>query len=127
MAELKLVVGHKGNTKQFTLNEEQARSLRGLKIGQTFKGDQVGLPGYELEVRGGTDADGFPMRRDLAGTGRKKLLLTGKPGYKPKEKGVRRRKTVRGNTVESDIAQLNTRVVKAGSKKLEELAGNGDE
>lgn len=127
MAELKLVVGHKGNTRQFTLTEEQVRPLRGLRIGQTFKGDAVGLPGYELEIRGGTDANGFPMRPDLSGTGRKRLLLTDRPGYKPKEKGIRRRKTVRGNAVDADIAQLNVKVVKAGKKKLEELTKKAEE
>ncbi len=121
MVEMRLVVSHKGKTHQVTLTEEQSRKLRGLKIGDSFKGDDFGLPGYELQVRGGTDKDGFPMRADLQGAVRKRLLLASGPGYKPREKGVRRRKMIRGNTVDLDIAQLNVAVIKAGKKSLEEI------
>jgi len=122
MVEMRLVIGTKsGKTYQLTLTEEQARALVGLKIGDRFKGEIVGLPGYEFEIRGGTDKDGFPMRGDLPGTRRERLLLASGPGYRPREKGVRRRKMIRGNTVELDIAQLNVKVVKEGKKKIEEF------
>ena len=122
MVEMRLVIGTKsGKTYQIVLSEEQARNLVGLKIGDRFKGELVGLPGYEFEIRGGTDKDGFPMRGDLQGTIRKRLLLAQGPGYRPKEKGVRRRKMIRGNTVDLDIAQLNVKVVKEGKKSLEEI------
>ena len=118
---MRLVVGHKGKTKQLALTEDQSRKLKGLKIGEEFKGDDFGLPGYELQVRGGTDKDGFPMRKDLQGVLRKRLLLSSGVGYKPKEKGIRRRKMVRGNTVDLDIAQLNVSVVKAGKKSMDDI------
>ena len=121
MVGMRLVVGHKGKSKQLALTEDQSKKLRGLKIGDSFKGDDFGLPGYELQIRGGTDKDGFPMRTDLRGAVRKRLLLSGGTGYRPKEKGVRRRKMIRGSTVEIDIAQLNAAVVKAGKKSLEEI------
>ena len=121
MVELRLVISHQGKTRQLKLDEAQAKGLHGLKIGSKFKGDGFGLPGYELEITGGTDKDGFPMRSDLQGTVRKRLLLASGPGYRPEERGIRRRKMIRGNTVADDIAQLNARVVKEGSKKWEEL------
>ena len=122
MVEMRVVIGtESGKTYQITLNEESAGKLVGLKIGDVFKGELIGLPGYELEIRGGTDKDGFPMRKDLPGTVRKRLLLASGPGYKPREKGVRRRKMIRGNTVDVDIAQLNVKVVKKGKKSIEEL------
>ncbi len=124
MVEMKVVIGTKsGKAYQITLTEEQAKALVGLKIGDKFNGELIGLPGYELEITGGTDKDGFPMRPDLPGTGRARLLLSSGPGYVPREKGVRRRKMVRGNTVALDIAQLNVKVVKEGSKPIEELLG----
>lgn len=121
MVEMRLVVSQAGKTRQLALTEDQSKKLRGMKIGDSFKGDDFGLPGYKLQIRGGSDKDGFPMRVDLRGAVRKKLLLSGGTGYKPKEKGVRRRKMVRGNTVEMDIAQLNVSVVKAGNKPLDAI------
>lgn len=121
MADMRLVVSHKQVSRQLTLTGEQSRKLRGRKIGDHFQGDSFGLPGYTLEIRGGTDKDGFPMRNDLQGSIRKRLLLSSGPGYKPKEKGVRRRKMIRGRNVDTDIAQLNAVVIKEGKKPLGEL------
>lgn len=122
MADMRLVIGSKdGKTRQLVLDEGQAKLVRGLRIGDKLKGELVGLAGYELEVKGGTDSDGFPMRRDLPGTTRKQILLASGPGYKPKQKGIKRRKMIRGNTVDTDIAQLNVFVTKKGSKSLDDL------
>ena len=55
-----------------------------------------------------------------------KSLLSGGIGFKPSRKGQRRRKTVRGNTISDDIVQINTIVVKKGSKSIEDLL-NSDE
>jgi len=107
--------------------ERDAEFLYGKKIGDKFDGSLIGLPGYVLEITGGTDKDGFPMRPDLEGTVRKKLLLASGPGYRPKRKGVRKRKTVRGNTIAEDIAQINCKVVAYGDKPLEELLGKKEE
>lgn len=110
--------------------EKDASFLYGKKIGDKFEGSLIGLAGYVLEITGGTDKDGFPMRADLEGTIRKKLLLSGGPGYRQRRKGVRRRKMVRGNTIAEDIAQINCKVIAYGDKPLEELLGkkeNGKE
>ena len=121
MVDMRLVVSHNQKTKQLTLSDEQARKLRGRKIGEHFKGDGFGLPGYVLEIRGGTDKDGFPMRGDLHGSVRKRLLLSSGPGYKPKKLGIRKRKMIRGATIDTDISQLNVIVIKEGKKPVEEL------
>ena len=42
-------------------------------------------------------------------------------------KGVKRRKTVRGNTIAEDIVQINTVVVSAGSKPIAEILGADEE
>jgi hypothetical protein len=81
------------------------------------------LEGYEIEVTGGSDKDGFPMRPDVEGPGRKKIILTAPPGYHPEHRGKRKRKTVRGNTISLDISQVNIKVVKAGKKKLADIMG----
>ncbi len=52
------------------------------------------------------------MLKTLPGGVKKALLLSGPPGFHPKNKGERRRKYVRGNTITEDIVQINTKLVK---------------
>ena len=72
--------------------------------------------------------------KEVEGIGLKKLLLSyekamkKRPKYetkrkrtKNKPKGLRLRKTVRGNTISQDIVQVNLKVLKEGSKKLSEI------
>ncbi|HDM67156.1 MAG TPA: 30S ribosomal protein S6e, partial [Thermoplasmatales archaeon] len=81
----------------------------------------VSLPGYKLEITGGTDKDGFPMRRDLPGMRRRRLLLTKSQGFKPKKKGLRKKKSVHGNTISQNIVQINMKITKYSSRPIEEL------
>ena len=97
--------------------------LLGRKIGEKVKGDFLGLHGYEFEVTGGSDKQGFPMRPGVLGIGRKNVLLTGGPGFHPTEKGERRRKLVRGNTLSEEIVQVNMKVVTHGKDSLAKLFG----
>ncbi len=103
--------------------DETGSGLAGKKLGETVTGDFLGLTGYELQITGGSDKDGFPMRRDMEGIGRKKALLSSGPGFHPKIKGQRKRKSIRGNTVSAQIAQINMKIVKHGEKSVEELLG----
>ena len=107
--------------------EVESKGLIGLKIGEKFDGGVIGLEGYKLQITGGSDKDGFPMVPYVEGTVRKKLLLTGPPGYRPREKGERRRKYVRGNTLSEDIVQVNTKIIEYGKKSLEEFFGGEEE
>jgi small subunit ribosomal protein S6e len=126
---MKLVVANpkNGKTMQKELEENQAKTLYGKKIYEVVKGESLGLTGYELQITGGSDKQGFPMRSDLRGTGRKKIMISSGPGFHPKTKGERRRKSVRGNTVSAETAQLNMQVVKEGAKSLEKTLGKEEE
>ena len=115
--EVKIVVSEKGKSKTFELKSPDAEKLIGLKIGDTFNGELIGLAGKKLKITGGSDKDGFPMVDYLEGTKRYKILLSEGPGFKPKRKGERRRKSVRGDTIDEDIAQLN--VIVLGEKNKE--------
>lgn len=119
----KVVVGNPETGKSCSVEarDPAARGLVGLRIGDKFDGDIVGLPGYELQITGGSDKDGFPMRADVSGSGRKSILLAAGPGFSPRRKGGRRRKGVRGSRISDAIVQVNTKVVKRGEKPLEEL------
>ncbi len=96
----------------------------GKRIKDKINGDDLGLKGYELEITGGSDNAGFPMRYDLSGTGRKKIkILSGTGLRKLPKRGINVRKTVKGNTISNDIVQVNLKIIKDGSKKVEEIFG----
>lgn len=103
--------------------EADAQMYMNKKIGETISGDMLGLKGYELEITGGSDKSGFPMRRDLTSLGRKRPLVVSGVGAKFKEKGVKQRKSVHGNHVDEDITQLNLKIVKPGKESIEKALG----
>lgn len=124
MVEFKVVISDPktGKAYQKVVSGANANKLIEKQIGDIINGTLVDLPpDYELQITGGSDKDGFPMRPDLPGTGRKRILLSGGVGYNPKEKGVRKRKTVRGRVISADIVQINMKVVKHGKIPLEEF------
>lgn len=97
----------------------------GLKIGDKINGELLDLPGYEFEITGGSDFAGFPMKKGIT-SARKRILVSGKTtGIKRKlKKGEKRRITVAGEIIHEKTAQVNLKVIKEGSKKLDELLGN---
>lgn len=124
MPNFKVVVSDPKSRKAYQKEVDQGQSgLIGKKIGEKVSGNNLGLSDYELELTGGSDKEGFPMRKDVEGTARKKVLLANAPGFHAKIQGQRKRKSVRGNTISPDISQINAKVVKAGAKTLDELIG----
>jgi len=99
----------------------------GKRIGDVVDADILGLGGYVLEITGGSDKEGMPMRKDVSGTVRKRILITSPPGYRPKEKGKRRRKSVRGNEISSEISQINVQIKEYGRKSIEKLLVKAEE
>lgn len=123
----KVVISEKEKSLQMELDAAKSKKLVGLSIGEEFDGSLIGLKGYKLKITGGSDKNGFPMRKDITGPRRIRSLLSGGVGYKPQRKGVRRRKTIRGNTVSDDIVQINTVVTQAGAKSLEEISNPSED
>ncbi len=119
----KVVVADSESGKSYKLEarEPEARRLIGMNIGDKFGGDIVGLPNYEVQITGGTDRDGFPMRPDVMGSGRSSVLLAKGAGFNPRRSGERRRKMVRGAKVSETIVQLNVMIIKRGEKAIEEI------
>ena len=122
MVEFKAVIGDvkSGKTYTTTVTGQHANRLLGMKIGDEFDGLFVSLPGFKLKITGGSDKDGFPMRGDLPGQPRKRILLSGGIGFHPNMKGQRRRKYVRGNTLSADIVQVNMTVTSHGPRTIKE-------
>jgi small subunit ribosomal protein S6e len=117
----KLIVSQGENSHQLEVEADASKKLIGMKIGEEFDAAPMGLAGYTLCITGGSDKNGFPMKKDVEGPRRIKSLLSGGVGFEPRRKGQRRRKTVRGNTISDDIVQINTIVTKKGSKSIEDL------
>ncbi|MBI4139737.1 30S ribosomal protein S6e [Candidatus Woesearchaeota archaeon] len=111
----KIVIGYKGKALQ---QEAELGQLVGRKIGDKVEGSIIGHEGYEFEITGGSDHCGFPMRKDVEGTNRKRILAVQGVGLNKIKKGIRVRKTVAGNTIHEKIAQVNLKTVKEGSKPL---------
>ncbi|MDY6958607.1 MAG: 30S ribosomal protein S6e [Halobacteriota archaeon] len=107
-----------GKAYQAEVTGAKVGSLSGKKIGDNFDGKVVGLAGYELIITGGTDKSGFPMRKDIPGPAKRNVLVTGGTGYHPITNGRRKRKTIAGNEISSNTAQVNTKVTKYGQKAL---------
>jgi len=121
---MKLVISNKnGKSYQIEIDKNKSKALYGLTIGKEFDGGLVNLTGYKLKVTGGSDTEGFPMRGDVHGPERKRIFISSGTGIRKKKKGLRKKKTVRGNTVSESIAQMNTIITKEGEKTIEELLG----
>ncbi len=114
-----------GKAHNIELDETKAKVLLGRKVGEKVSGKELGLTGYEMKITGGSDRDGTPIRRDVHGSGRTRALLGQGQGYRQKEKGIIKRKLVRGNMVTGDIVQVNAVVVKKGKTALDKLLAAG--
>lgn len=128
MADFQVVVGdpEEGTTHSFDVDGQDANRFIGRSLGETVDGDAVGLSGYELELTGGSDTSGRPMREDVAGTSTKAVLLEGGVGFEPSVDGERKRVTVRGAEVSDDTRQINAKIVSRGEQSIEDILG-GDE
>ena len=96
----------------------------GKKVGEIVALDAIGLTGFEGVVTGGSDKQGFPMNRSVPGAARKKILTSSAVGFKPTHKGERKRVSVRGNTISAENAQVNLKITKEGSVKVEDVLGS---
>ncbi len=109
MAKLQLIISDPGNgsCKKIEVEGAQAQTFIGRKIGEMLNGSVAGTSGIRLMIKGGSDKDGTPMRPDVHGAVKTSILLSKGVGLRNKEKGIRIRKLIRGNTVTEDIIQLN--------------------
>jgi small subunit ribosomal protein S6e len=123
MAEFTVAVSdpETGLTHQVDVSDQDANRFIGRELGEEVEGSAVGLDGYALELTGGSDDAGRPMREDVKGTALKAVLLTGGTGFKPEKDGERKRVTVRGREVSDATRQINAKIVEQGNGDVEEL------
>lgn len=112
-----------GKAYQVELKDAGANRVLGHRIGDKIDGAVLGLPGYSVVVTGGSDREGFPMRADLPGSKRRRLLVASGIGYHPTAEGKKKRKSIHGRDISADVGQINVKIVEPGSKPVEELLG----
>lgn len=123
MADFKVVVNDvkTGRSYNIAVTGHHADSLKGVSIGEVVDGVFVGLPEYKLQITGGSDRNGTPMRGDLPGNKRVKLLLSDSLGFHEVYQGERKRVTIHGKTISDAIVQINMKVVEYGPQTIEEI------
>ncbi len=121
MVEYKLVISDGAASLARTVGDPHSAGFLGKRIGETVGGDLFGATGYTFRITGGTDRSGFPLRPDVPG-GRQVRLYVGEGfGFHAPRRGMRKRRTFRGNTVSEDTVQINLVVAQKGAKPLAEL------
>ena len=116
----KINISDKGKTLKI---ESESEVIVGKKIGETIQGKDISpdLEGYELEITGTSDLSGFPGQKGLEGAGYHRKLLTKGFSMHDKKKGLRLKKTLRGEEISVKTHQINTIVKKQGSKDFNSL------
>ena len=117
----KINVSDKGKTIKL---ESENENLIGKKIGEAINGNDISeeLHGYELEITGTSDISGIPGQKGLEGASYHKKLLTFGHGMKDRRKGMRLKKTLRGEEISPKTIQINAIVKKHGNKKFNEFS-----
>jgi len=118
LAKFKIIISdpETGTSKTVEIEETRAVPLIGRRMGEIVDGSIVELPGHKLQITGGSDKDGFPMRPNVHGGVRRRVILGGGVGFNPKAEGERQRKTVRGNVITDEIVQVNMKIVEKPKK-----------
>ncbi len=113
MAKFKVIVSDpmSGASKVLELEEARASPFISKKLGETLDGAVVDLPAHKIQLMGGSDKDGVPMRSNVHGGVRRAVVLSGGAGFKAKENGMRKRKVVRGDIITDEIVQINVKIV----------------
>ena len=122
MAKFKVIVSdpQEGTSKVVELEEARAAPFIGRRVGETIDGSIVDLPAHKVQILGGSDKDGVPIRGNVHGGVHRNVVLSGGAGFSPKKKGERKRKTVRGNTITDEIVQINMKIVEKPAAKSSE-------
>jgi small subunit ribosomal protein S6e len=121
---MKLNISYPASGCQKLIDIDDEKKLRGFydkrisaEVGADCIGDE--WKGYVVRISGGNDKQGFPMMQGVLTNGRVRLLLRkGHKCFRPRRDGDRRRKSVRGCIVDSNLSVLNLVVVKKGENEI---------
>merc|ERR1719234_3032979 len=78
-----------------------------------------------MRITGGNDKQGFPMKQGVLTNQRVRLLLSkGHSCYRPRRKGERKRKSVRGCIVDGNMSVIAMTIVRKGEGEIPGLTDN---
>jgi small subunit ribosomal protein S6e len=120
MAKFKLIVSDPATGKSMVNEVEgtRAQALIGRSLGELIDGSALGIAQGKVLISGGCDKNGIPMRGDVHGSGKKYIVISSGPGFKPNRHGERRRKLVRGRSISDDTYQVNFTLQQDDQKEL---------
>jgi len=96
-------------------DKRMAAEVPGDSLGDEYKG-------YVFRITGGNDKQGFPMKQGILSSGRVRLLFSkGMSCFRERRNGCRKRKSVRGCIVGSDLAVMSLVIAKKGDEDIEGL------
>jgi len=111
-----------GTQKLFEINDEhKLRIFYEKRMATEVEMDTLGdeWKGYVVRIAGGNDKQGFPMKQGVLTSGRVRLLMSkGHSCYRPRRTGERKRKSVRGCIVDSNLSVLALSIVKKGEQEI---------
>jgi len=105
-------------------DQNKVRSIFDKRIGDIINGEDIDdkFKGYKFKITGGNDKDGFTMMAGVNKKGRVRLLLEkGHKCFRPRRKGERKRKSVRGCIIGPDLSVVTLCIIKHGEGKIAEL------
>jgi len=122
MAKFKIILSdpETGKSQIVELEGSRAVPIIGRKLGETIDGTAIGLGGHKLKITGGSDKDGFPMRPNIHGGVKARIIITKSVGFHSTKEGERRRKTVRGSVITEEIVQINMKIIEKPKKARKE-------
>jgi small subunit ribosomal protein S6e len=122
MAKFKIILSdpETGQSQIVELEGPRAVPLVGRKLGETIDGAALGFGGYKVKITGGSDKDGFPMRPDIHGGVKTRVVMAQGVGFHPVSKGQRRRRTLRGSVITEETVQINMKILEKPKKTEKE-------
>jgi len=124
---MKLNISNPATGAQKLIDIEDDKKLRPFldkRISQEVEASCLGneWKGYVVRISGGNDKQGFPMKQGILTNNRVRLLMArGTSCYRERRSGERRRKSVKGCIVDSNLSVLSLVIVKKGEEEIEGL------
>jgi small subunit ribosomal protein S6e len=124
---MKLNISNPATGAQKLIDIEDDKKLRPFmdkRVSQEVDASCLGneWKGYVVRISGGNDKQGFPMKQGILTNNRVRLLLRkGVSCYRERRSGERRRKSVRGCVVDSNLSVLALVIVKKGEQEIDGL------